>query len=155
MHAITDPLSLHVGQVKDKWRREFRETLDQIKNLEKKLDDIKRKLEAADEILDEAKTTQVSQGASLNGIGKYAGMGVTDAIKAFYGEHKYQGYSISTLTDRLQSEGLKSDAQNLKQTVYMTCRRLEDDHFLRSEWKGTFKVFKLEDSKNGTLTPKN
>lgn len=148
----TDSITQHIGSVKEKWRQEFRETLDQIKGLQKKLDDIKAKLGAADEILYEAKSEQKSEqtGACLKGVGKYSEMGVTEAIKAFFTEHKFTGYSISTLTDRLRVEGLKTEAQNLKQTVYMTCRRLEEDHFLRSEWQGNYKAYRLEEKKNDT-----
>lgn len=137
---MPDSLSREIGRQKDQWRAEFRSTRAEITRLQSHLTDLKRKLCAADEILSRAKLQ--SKAAS----GKYANMGLRQAIRSFFTEHRYTQHSISDLKSRLEHEGMKTDARDLRANISIVCRRLENtNHFLVSEMRAGTRVYRLRD----------
>jgi hypothetical protein len=151
---MADDFDLHIGRLKDGWRLEFRETRAQITRLQARLNELKAKLDNADEILAAAKGKKRS-------VGKYSEMGVAEAVRTFFAEHRFSPHSISDVMRRLQHEGLKSSAQNLRDIISITCRRLQkEDNFLASELRDGVRFFwvrnKIELLKNeqaGTSKP--
>src|SRR6184192_134477 len=105
-----------IGRMKDAWRKEFRDTRIEITKLQGRLRELKHKLDGADEMLAAANLKKVGN--------KYTNMGVTDAIRAFFTEHRYMPYTISDLTRRLQEQGLPIGSGSPRDVVSITCRRL-------------------------------
>jgi hypothetical protein len=137
---MPDNLSREIGQKKDEWRQEFRQIRAEITRLEAYLDELRRKLNAADEILAAAR---IKQKPVPNG--KYSNMGLTPALRAFFTEHRFTAHSISELRQRLEQEGMKTDARDLRANISMICRRLEkDENFLASELRGGVRMFRLQ-----------
>jgi hypothetical protein len=62
----------------------------------------------------------------------------------FFTQHSSTRHSISALAYRLELEGLKSGASDLRATIAMTCRRLEEkEQFLQSILEGGVRLFRL------------
>jgi hypothetical protein len=138
---MSEDLNREIGRMKDQWRQEFRDTRAEITRLQSRLNELRQKLNNADEILAAARLRQCK---SPNG--KYSKMGVTDAIRSFFTEHRYTAHGISDVKRRLENEGLKTDAQDLRANISMICRRLEkDDDFLTSELRNGVRMFRLKD----------
>ena len=139
---MPEDLNRHIGRLKDQWRQEFRDTRVEITKLQSRLNELRQKLNNADEILAAARTA-----AHGKRIGtKYANTGVTEAVRSFFSEHPFTEHSITAVMRRLQDEGLKSDAQNLRDIISITCRRLwKADDFLISDLRNGTRVFRLKD----------
>lgn len=135
-------LNLEVGRMKDQWRQEFRETLREIARLRSHLTELKRKLQAADEILLSAK------GSPQSRTGKYARMGLTQALRSFFIEHRFTSHSISELRRRLEVEGMQTDARNLRANIAQICRRLQVERFLTSELRNGILMYRISDRIN-------
>ena len=135
-------LNLEVGRMKDQWRQEFRETRHEITRLQARLAELKRKLQAADEILLSAKEAKESR------TGKYADMGLTKALRSFFIEHRYTSHSISELKQRLEIEGMKRDVRDLRANIAQVCRRLQDEEFLTSELRNGVLMYRISERFN-------
>lgn len=131
-------LNQEVGRMKDQWRQEFRETLHEITRLQSHLTELKRKLAAADEILLTAN--------KKSGTGKYAKMGLTQALRSFFIEHRYTSHSISELKRRLVVEGMQTDARDLRANIAQICRRLQtQEHFLTSQLRNGILMYRISE----------
>jgi CII-binding regulator of phage lambda lysogenization HflD len=136
-------LNLEVGRMKDQWRQEFRETRREITRLQAHLVELKRKLQAADEILLSSKEAKQSR------TGKYSDMGLTQALRSFFIEHRYTSHSISELKRRLEMEGMKKDLRDLRANIATVCRRLHtSEHFLASELRNGILMYRISDRFN-------
>lgn len=134
---MSEDLNRQIGRMKDAWRQEFRQTRAEVTRLQGKLDDLKQKLNNADEILASARAEKSKHGGT-----RYSKMGATDAVRDFFSEHRFTRHSISDVMRQLQQEGLKSDAQNLRDIVSITCRRLhKQEAFLDSELRDGVRLF--------------
>ena len=128
---MSQDLNRHLGRMKDAWRQEFRQTRAEITRLQAKLDELKQKLNNADEILAAAKADKGRPDKVGN---RYAKMGATDAVRDFFSQHRFTRHSISDVTRQLQREGFQSGAQSPRDIVSITCRRLyKQENFLDSE----------------------
>jgi hypothetical protein len=138
---MSEDLSQRIGRQKDEWRREFRQARIEITKLQGRLRELKQKLDGADEILASARPAGKSKQTGT----KYAKMGVTDAVRAFFLEHRFTPHSISAVMRRLQDEGLPTDAGNPRDIISITCRRLwKKENFLTSELRNGVRVFQLK-----------
>jgi hypothetical protein len=137
---MADAFTREIGRQKDQWREDFRATRIEITRLQNHLTELKRKLIAADEILATAKLKNKSA------TGKYTNMGLRQAIRSFFVEHRYTQHSVSELKSRLEHEGMKTDARDLRANISIVCRRLENTtHFLVSEMRNGVRVYRLAD----------
>jgi hypothetical protein len=136
-----------IGKLKDQWREDHRITRREIERLQAHLDELKHKLDTADEILQLSRPAgKVEPTPTFDGVGKYSEKGVTEAIKDFFTEHRFTKHGISELVTRLGNEGLRTEAQNLRATISMTCRRLQkEEGFLLSELRNGSRMFWLAD----------
>jgi hypothetical protein len=138
---MPEDLTHQIGRLKDGWRQEFRDTRAQITRLQTRLDELKQKLNNADEILAASKP-----GSASKRRGKYAGLGIAPAVREFFSEHRFTRHSISDVMQRLQHEGLQSSAQNLRDIISITCRRMQkEDQFLDSELRDGVRYFWVKD----------
>jgi hypothetical protein len=136
---MPDDLHRRIGALKDGWRREFRELRVQITQLQERQKELRQKLNNADEILAGAKLKD--GGASQ----KYANMGLRQAVCLFFTEHPHTQHGISDIKRRLEHEGMKTDARDLRANISVVCRRLENtDHFLTSELRDGTRLFRLK-----------
>jgi hypothetical protein len=139
-----------IGALKDKWRQEFREARLEMKRLEGRLKELHRKLCAADEILahtsaEDIPSNSVQPEVSPSQDGKYSNVGLTEALRSFFGQHRGTQHSISALTYRLQREGLKSEGKDLRAMIATTCRRLDErENFLESELERGVRLYRLK-----------
>ena len=132
-----DDLNHRIGRLKDEWRREFRDIRAEITRLQARQEELRQKLNNADEIL-------AAAGGKRGGT-KYAKMTVREAVRSFFSEHPFTSHSISDVMRRLQFEGLRSDALNVRDIISITCRRLQkDEDFLISELRDKVRYFALK-----------
>jgi uncharacterized protein YukE len=142
--ASYESLSRHIGQMKDAWRDEFRRTRAEITKLQAKLDDLRQKLNNADEILASAKASAAANPKTTNG-NKYAKMGPVAAVRDFFSEHRFTRHNISNVTRQLQLQGFPS-SDNIRDIVSQTMRRLyKIEGFLDSELQDGVRVFWVKD----------
>lgn len=137
---MADPTSQQIGRMKDAWRQEFREARMEITKLQGRLRELKHKLDSADEIIAKVRRNESNKKAGT----KYAKLGVTDAVRAFFSEHQYTPHSITDVMRRLQEDGLSTGAGNPRDIVSITCRRLWKENFLSSELRNGLRVFRLK-----------
>jgi uncharacterized protein YukE len=135
---MPEDLNRQIGRMKDAWRQEFRQTRGEITRLQRKLDDLRQKLNNADEILATVKAD--SAGKRTTQGNKYAKLGATDAVRDFFSQHRFTRHNISDVTRHLEREGFQSGS-NPRDVVSITCRRLYKERFLDSEVRDGIRLF--------------
>jgi hypothetical protein len=147
---MPESLNQQIGRLKDEWRTEFRQIRVQITQLQARQDELRQKLNNADEILTAAKTTGKGKLPAVGGA-KYSKMGATDAVRDFFSEHRFTRHNISEVTRHLQGEGFQSGSANVRDIVSITCRRLhKSDGFLDSTVQDGVRFFWVK-NKTGLL----
>lgn len=128
----------------EKLQEDRRKIDEKLARVSSQLDRIKDRLSFTDDLIRQTNPSSGKPGPSLPGVGRYAGMGQSQAIRTYFKDHPKKALTVGELIADLETEGYESQTSSEESGVasfHVALSRLEREQFLVSYKEGRNKFF--------------